>query len=208
MKQAYLIYIILLFWISSSCQNGIAIDNIRDIPKITKKDQSYTNVFSILDGHWKGDFLIFEDQNPVPKEHIELKHISLSSIQERQLKQINSIQVEQIYTSETPYFQKVTITDFYPGSGQKIISKGVNKIQNGQMWCIVRKPDETVIHTGNTEGDSTIIWERNEKTPQKIEYFKEIVSSQFYEIIGWGYYQNDDPKKSPKLWFYAKYEKQ
>lgn len=208
MKQAHLTYIILLFWISSSCQNDIAIDNIQDIPRVTKEDQSYTNVFSILDGRWKGDFLIFEDQNPVPKEQVELQHISLSSIQERQLKQINSIKVEQIYTSETPYFQKVTIIDFYPDSGQKIISKGVNKIQNGQMWCVVRKPDETVIHTGNTENDTTIIWKRNEKTPQKIEYFKEIVSGEFYEIIGWGYYQNDDPAKSPKLWFYAKYEKQ
>ncbi|WP_271765543.1 hypothetical protein [Aquimarina algiphila] len=208
MKQVHLTYILFLVWIVSSCQNDITIDNIQDIPKVTKEDKSYANVFSILDGHWKGDFLIFEDQNPVPKEQLELQHISLSSIQKRQLKQINSIKVEQVYSSETPYFQKVTITDFYPDSGQKIVSKGVNKIQNGQMWCVVRKPDETVIHSGNTEGDNTIIWERNEKTPQKIEYFKETVSDRFYEIIGWGYYQNDNPSKSPKLWFYAKYEKQ
>ncbi|GAA4273666.1 hypothetical protein U6A24_18150 [Aquimarina gracilis] len=207
MKRSYL-YILLLFWVSSSCQNSIAIDNIQDIPKATVQDQRYADVFKILDGYWKGKFLIFEDKNPVLKDQLDLKDISFSTFQKRGLKQINSIQVEQIYTSETPYFQKVTITDFYPDSGKKVISEGVNKIQEGQMWCVVKKPDETVIHAGSTKGKSTIVWQRNEKDPQKIEYFKETVSQQFYEIIGWGYYQGDDPKLSPKLWFYAKYKRQ
>ncbi len=207
MKRLYL-YILLLFWISSSCQNNIAIDNIQTIPKTTKADQTYANVFKILDGRWKGKFLILEDQNLVPKDQLDLKNISLSTIQERSLTQINSIDVEQLYVSDTPYFQRVTITDFYPDSGKTVVSQGVNKIQNGQMWCVVKKPDETVIHTGTTEGTNTIIWQRDEKDPQKIEYFKETVSPQFYEIIGWGYYTGDDPKQSPRLWFYAKYERQ
>ncbi len=193
---------------SSSCQNKIAIDNIHTIPDIAKENQPYANVFKILDGVWKGQFLIFEDQKRLPKDKIELKNISHSSLQKDGLKQINSIDVEQIYTSESPYFQKVTITDLYPNTGQKIVSKGVNKIQDGQMWCVVKKPDETVVHKGTAEGNHTIIWQRDEKNPQKIEYFKEIVSDNFYEIIGWGYYQGDNPKLSPRLWFYAKYERQ
>ncbi len=207
MKRSY-IYILFLFWVSSSCQNNIAIDNIQDIPKFAKEDQTLANVFKILDGRWKGKFLIFEDKNLVPKDQLDLENISLSSLQKMDLKQINSIDVEQMYSSETPYFQRVTITDFYPDTGQKISSKGVNKIQNGQMWCVVKKPDETVMHKGSTEDNNTIIWQRNEKDPQKIEYFKETVSQQFYEIIGWGYYQGDDPKLSPRLWFYSKYERQ
>jgi len=208
MKQSFIIYILCVFWMNSSCQNTLAIDDLKTLPKTTKEDTKYTNVFKILDGHWKGKFLIFEDQNLIPKEQSDLKNISFSSIKKRRLKQVNSIDVEQVYTSETPYFQRVTITDFYPHSGQKIISKGVNKIQNGKLWCVVKKPDETVIHKGSANQTNTIIWQRNEKQPQKIEYFKETVSDQFYEIIGWGYYQGDNPRMSPRLWFYARYEKQ
>jgi len=208
MTQKIYILIILLTCINVSCQDKVAIDNIQTIPKATEKDKQYTNVFSILDGTWKGQFLIFEDQNRLPKDKVDLKNISLSTLKKKGLKQINSIDVKQVYTSETEFFQKVVITDFYPESGQKIVSKGVNKIQDGQMWCIVRKPDETVIHKGSTEGSDTIIWQRDEKHPQKIEYFKETVSQNFYEIIGWGYYEGDNTALSPKLWFYAKYERQ
>ncbi|WP_109302179.1 hypothetical protein [Aquimarina sp. AU474] len=207
MKRWY-ICVLFISWINSSCQDKIAIDNIDIIPTTTEKDKQYANVFKILDGTWKGEFVIYKDQQQVPKNQIDLKNISRSNLTKKGLKQINAIQVEQIYTSTNPYFQQVVITDFYPDTDQKIISKGVNKIQNGKMWCVVKKPDETVIHTGSTEGDYTIIWQRNEQKPQKIEYFKETVSSDSYEIIGWGYYQNDDPKLSPPLWFYAKYKKQ
>ena len=160
-----------------------------------------------MDGVWKGQFFIYEDQNRVSKDEIDLKHISFNNIKKEGLVKIDSIDVEQMYISESPYFQRVTITDTYT-SGQKVVSKGVNKIQEGQLWCVVQKPDETVIHHGITEGNRTIIWQRNEDSPQKIEYFKETVSDTSYHIIGWGYYQGDDTKLSPKLWFYAKYQRQ
>ncbi len=207
MKRWY-VYILFLSCIHSSCQDKVAIDNIDTVPDTQQKDQYYADVFKILDGTWNGQFIIYEDQQQVPKQEIDLKNISVSNLSKNGLQQINSIKVEQIYTSINPYFQRVTITDFYPDNGQKIVSKGVNKIQDGKMWCVVKKPDETVIHTGSTQGANTIIWQREEKTPQKIEYFKETVSTDFYEIIGWGYYQGDDPKLSPPLWFYAKYKRQ
>ncbi|GAA4276009.1 hypothetical protein [Aquimarina mytili] len=202
------IYVLCLFWINSSCQNKVAIDNIEEIPGASQQDEQYANVYKILDGVWKGNFLIYEDQKQVPKNTIDLKNISLTSVQKDGLKQINSIDVTQVYASKNPFFQSVTITDIYPDTRQKITSKGVNKIQDGRMWCVVKKPDETVIHQGSTEGKNTIIWERNEKSSQRIEYFKETVSNDFYEIVGWGYYKGDDTTLSPKLWFYAKYERQ
>ncbi|MCK8523556.1 hypothetical protein M0D21_18375 [Aquimarina sp. D1M17] len=208
MLKRWYIWACLLFWINSSCQNDIAIDNIQDVPSFQEKDNRYKDVFVILDGTWKGEFLIYEDLNPISKDAIDLNNISLSLFKARKLKQVNQIEVTQVYTSETPYFQRVEIIDFYPDTKQKVVSKGVNKIQDGNMWCVVKKPDETVIHKGTTEGENTIIWQRNERNPQKIEYFKETVSPKFYEIIGWGYYEGDDTNLSPKLWFYAKYERQ
>ncbi|SHI98370.1 hypothetical protein [Aquimarina spongiae] len=208
MIKQWHIYVFVLFWINSSCQNKVPIDNIEIQPKVTAADQEHQNVYKILDGTWKGEFLIFEDQQQVPKDKIDLKNISKASLQKEGLTQVNSIDVLQVYQSDTPYFQKVTITDYYPDTGKKIVSHGVNKIQDGKLWCVVRKPDETVIHSGSTEGKNTIIWQRNEQNPQKIEYFKETVSQEYYEIIGWGYYSGDDPNLSPKLWFYSKYERQ
>ena len=192
----------------ASCQQQIPVDDIENHPIAHKNDTQFADVYKVLDGTWKGKFLIYQDKALKAKENVELEDISLNSIQKAGYSLINSIDVTQVYKSESPYFQTVAITDFYPDSGKTEVSKGVNKIQDGKMWCIVRKPNETVIHDGKTEGRNTIIWSRNESTPQRIEYFKETVSATSYEIVGWGYYEGDDPAKSPKLWFYAKYEKQ
>jgi hypothetical protein len=57
-------------------------------------------------------------------------------------------------------------------------------------------------------GEHTIIWQRNEQNPQKIEYFQEEVKDKVYQIIGYGYYEGDDTKRMPRLWFYGRYERQ
>ncbi len=206
MKRLF-IYVLCLFC-CCSCQNKIAIEDIQTIPVVSQKDSKYAHVFRSLDGVWKGQFFIYEDYKRVPKNQIELKNISLSSLQKDGLKQINRIDVVQTYTSENPFFQRVKITDRYPNTGQDILSEGVNKIQNGRMWCVIKKPGETIIHNGSVEGENTILWWRNKKTPQRIEYFKETVSENSYEIVGWGYYEGDDTRLSPRLWFYAKYKRQ
>ena len=95
-----------------------------------------------------------------------------------------------------------------PETGKQEVSTGANKVENGEMWCVVNKPTETIIHEGSTVGDKTIIWQSKQTSPQKIEYFYETVDEQFYEIIGYGYYTGDNPELSPRLWFYGKYARQ
>lgn len=202
-----LVYLLFIFCANLSCSQQQLVDDIDNIPQTVEGDKPYANVFQPLDGTWKGKFIIYEDTNLRPKHEVELEAITIDNLQREGLKQVNAIEVEQIYSSKTPYFQKVTITDFYPETGSKVISMGVNKIQDGKMWCVVRKPDETVIHDGELQGN-TIIWSRNEISPQRKEYFRETVLANSYEIIGWGYYDGDNPKLSPKLWFYAKYQRQ
>ncbi|NJK83820.1 MAG: hypothetical protein HC912_08415 [Saprospiraceae bacterium] len=53
----------------------------------------------------------------------------------------------------------------------------------------MRKPEETIIHEGSLENEHTIIWQRDNKNPQKIEYFRETILEDVYEIIGYGYYE-------------------
>lgn len=182
--------------------------SLTDKPTFKKVDEKFANVYKILDGTWKGEFTVLEDPNPKPVGEVELKNLTLAQVQAPHLKETNRIQVTQVYTSETPYFQTVTITDTYPETNKKEVSTGVNKIEDGKMWCIVNKPSETIIHNGKTEGDDTIIWYSNQTAPQKIEYFKETVGEQFYEIIGYGYYEGDNIDLSPRLWFYGKYARQ
>lgn len=191
-----------------SCKSQIAIDDISKAPKITENDEQFADVFKPLDGKWKGNFKIYEDQNRQSKTEMDLNNISLKNFENPNLKLVGEIEVEQIYYSESPYFQTVEITDFYPKKNEKVVSRGVNKIQNGKMWCVVKKPDETVIHAGSTEGKETIIWQRSEQNPQKVEYFRETVLKNTYEILGWGYYEGDDLNLTPKFWFYGKYNRQ
>ncbi|HFA51846.1 MAG TPA: hypothetical protein ENJ95_22750 [Bacteroidetes bacterium] len=208
MKKFIGLFILFFSYQFIACQNQVAIDDIKNAPKYSAADTLYADVYKILDGTWKGQFLIYKDQKRKTKSGIELKDLSAGIFKNKNFKLINKIDVTQVYKSESPYFQRVTITDFYPETGKKEISIGVNKIQDGKMWCVVRKPGERVIHKGSTEGEHTIIWQRNESSPQRIEYFKETVGDDYYEIIGWGYYEGDDVKLSPPLWFYAKYERE
>ena len=199
------ILIILIFIISSGSNAQVAIDNITEQPKVVEADKALANVYKPLDGTWKGTFLVKQDDNRVPRpRNFKDKLVMLQFIEKA--KTINTINVTQVYTSETPYFQKVSITDFYPDTGKTEQSKGVNKVQDGKMWCVVHKPNDTVIHEGNAPNSETIIWSSNK--PQRIEYFYETVSKNYYEIIGYGYYGDDDTSLSPKLWFYGKYERQ
>lgn len=194
----------LVFFVA--CQNRIVIDDITTIPPITETDKPFADVYKLLDGTWEGTFEIYEDTQRQKADQIELKKLSKASLDKEGLQLSNAIRVTQVYESRSPYFQTVQITDRYPESGKTEQSKGVNKIQDGKMWCVVRKPGDTVIHEGQTEGSNTIIWQSD--TATKKEYFYETVNAQTYEIIGWGYYGADEDRTlSPKLWFYGSYER-
>ena len=177
-------------------------------PVFQEEDRKFADVYELLDGTWKGEFIIYEDSKPRSLDELNLKELTLEHIKTPSLKEINRINVIQVYNSESPYYQTVKITDYYPESDKKEISTGVNKVEGGKMWCIVRKPTETIIHEGSTRGENTIIWQSKQEEPQKIEYFQETVDEDSYEIIGYGYYSGDDTSLSPKLWFYSRYEKQ
>ena len=191
-----------------SCQNSRSIASIDSEPALQEKDHKYANVFKSLDGTWKGKFYIYEDSKPISTKKMDLQNLSINNIRSDRLKKINEIEVTQVYSSQSPYFQRVTITDYYLDSKKTETSKGVNKIENGAIWCVVHKPNEIIVHKGTAPTDNKLIWQRTEFSPQRIEYFEETVLEKSYEIIGYGYYDGDDIKKSPKLWFHGKYERQ
>lgn len=210
MKLFFFFFINFLFGLTFlTCQNPMEVD-IDTHPKFSKADQAFANVYQPLDGTWKGRFIIYEDTDRKKAKKVDLGNISIENLEKKGLKQIGTIDVKQVYTSESPYFQKVTITDTYPESGKSVVSKGVNKIEGGKMLCVVIKPDEVVVHNGSVDeqDEHTIIWQRSEKNPQKVEYFRETVLETTYEIVGWGYYEGDDRKLSPRLWFHGKYVRQ
>jgi len=206
MKISALTFLALLPAFLSACQNETTFNDVSSPPPFSENDRAFANVFKPLDGKWKGQFKIFENQNRQPKREDALKNLRREKFENPNLKLVGTIEVEQEYQSESPYFQRVKITDFYPETDEKVISRGVNKVQGGKMWCVVQKPDETVIHRGTTS-KQTIIWQRQEQNPQKIEYFQETVTDSIYDIMGWGCYEGDDLFSMPKYWFLGHYEK-
>ena len=211
-NRIYLAAILCLWFFASNCNSQQAIDDISKRPKVTEADRKFADVFQSLDGKWQGEFFVYEDTLGQQKYDEKVRQTFLTSFEPGNpgfsLKSQLKITVEQSYTSESPYFQRVEIIDLYTkdnGKVEIIKSVGVNKIQNGKLWCVVQKPDETVIHSGSLDGEDTIIWQRTIKDPQRIEYFRETVSSDEYTILGWGYYGEDNPQRNPKTWFYGKY---
>lgn len=187
-----------------ACQKRVAIDDITNIPEVSPADSTYKDVYKSLHGHWVGDFEIYRDDSGNPRDETLLYNLSPSVLNRPGLKSVEVVRVHQRYESLSPYFQKVDIQDTYQ-DGRVVTSSGVNKVQDGQMWCVVHKPDEAVIHQGSMDGPSTIIWQRNETSPQKIEYFQETVSEEQYTIIGWGYYEGDDTSQMPRYWYHGVY---
>lgn len=173
-------------------------------------NEPFANAFKPLDGTWQGVFHIYEDTRGQQEGNVQPQNISYEYIKSLPLKETLTLDVEQTYRSENPYYQTVEIKDTYTqadGSKKVIKSSGVNKIEKGKLWCIVNKPDEQIVHDGKWDGKNTIIWQRSIRKPLKVEYFKEKVEANTYSIVGWGYYGKDNPKKSPKMWFYAAYQR-
>lgn len=196
MKNSPFLFLLLLCLIACEAQNAA--------------NKAFADVFKPLDGKWKGQFIVYRDSLGQREANSQPRDIDKAYLDKLPLIEELRIDVEQIYTSESPYYQRVQIKDTYKeanGTTQTVESTGFNEVKKGKLRCVVNKPDEKVVHKGSTKPENVIIWERSLKNPTKIEYFYETVDEQFYSIIGWGYYGNDDPKLSPKTWFYAKYKR-
>lgn len=174
------------------------------------QNDKYAYVFKPLDGRWKGKFYVYTDSTGQHKGKSKPANIDSVYLAGLPLKTEQVIDVEQYYESIDPFNQKVIIKDTYVDENdhtQIIESNGVNKVENGDLICIVNKPEEKIVHHGQLEDDHIIIWERHLEDPLTIEYFREIVNNQKYTIYGWGYYGNDDPTLTPKTWFYGDYRR-
>ncbi len=207
MKSIY-VYVFLYLSLSTNiCAQVHEINNIKTAPAVVEADKAFANVYEPLDGTWQGVFSIYEDPKPKKVNKDQLIKLTKEQATNKRFKKSYEINVTQVYTSESPYFQRVKITDYNPKTKETEVSHGVNKIQNGEMWCVVHKPSGTVIHEGSTDGPNTIIWQSQQDKPLKVEYFYESISNDTYEIIGYGYYDRDDTKLMPRLWFYGSYDK-
>ena len=207
MIKKYHIYIYTIFIFQ--CAPQVNVDQDLSKPVYTEADLTYKNVYAPLDGIWQGTFHIYTDPEGQRTGQVDHRHIGEYLDAGRPHWQSDSLQVRQTYHSLSPYFQKVTITDTYIKDGDTtlVIAEGVNKVEQGKMWYVVQKPDEKIVHLGELQGGHTIIWSRNANNPLRKEYFKETVSADSYDIIGYGYYGEDDPHLLPKTWFFARYNR-
>jgi len=194
--------------VASTCDRDVPINDTDDIPQSVPADSAFMYAFAKLDGTWHGTFYIYRDTTPDSRGEAQLKPPATDFWRKPDIYLSDSVVVTQQYKSRTPFFQEVRITDYYPDQGKTVVSKGVNKVQNGQLWCVVRKPEETVIHEGRLDGARTIIWSRDERDPLKVEYFREEVEDSTYTIRGWGYYSQANLAKMPPFWFEATYYRQ
>ena len=174
-----------------SCQEkpSFPVERIDIAPPVVEADSKFSNVYRPLDGQWQGTFFILRDTLGQRQQDFQSQKPDSALFSNLPLKVSETIEVTQVYVSESPYFQRVEITDQYraqDGQLHEVHSRGVNKIQDGKMWCVVAKPGEMVVHAGSTAGDSTIIWRRDLRDPLKQECFREVVSKNRYQVWGWG----------------------
>ncbi len=168
---------------------------------VTEADRPFADVFKPWDGTWKGIFYIYEDTAYASRPSSPTDFSSWTDKIAR-----DSVKVTQTYRSESPFFQRVTITDHYADRTEESI--GVNKVDGGKLRCIVKKPNEVIVHRGQRIGLATVVWSRDERNPLRKEYFLEAATDSTYTIRGWGYYGHDDVNLGPRMWFKARYIKE
>lgn len=184
----------------------VPVNDVENLPVPSAADSAFAHVYDPLNGLWQGDFEIYQNDNDEPRDNNILYNPTTAIITRANVNSVRVVNVKQRYESVTPYFQKVEIIDRY-FDGSKAVSTGVNKVQDGKMWCVVNKPEETVIHHGRMEGPHTIVWQRSEQDPLRVEYFRETVEGDRYTILGWGYYEGDDTTRMPRYWYYGQYRR-
>ncbi len=192
------------------CRPDRAVEDLSEPPEVAPEDRAYRDVFRSLDGVWEGVFRVYVDERGQAATPVQPTHVDTSWLLGLPLRLQTIVRVRQVYRSESPYFQRVDITDVYrdPSGREHVVrSRGVNKVQDGRLWCVVEKPDERVVHLGERAGPNTLIWRRELRDPLKIEYFRETVLGDRYAIVGWGYYGDDDPGRSPRIWFLGDYRR-
>jgi hypothetical protein len=181
-------------------------------PQRTPADEEHAGVFQPLDGEWRGVFRVYVDPGGQAEQRPNVEDLDPADW-EGTLSVSLEIDVRQRYVSESPYFQRVEIEDTYDQGGPRTVrSTGINKVQEGRLWCVVVKPDETVVHEGldggHDAGTCTITWSRDERDPLRVEAFHETVSAETYEIVGWGLYGEDDPELGPRTYFHGVYRRE
>jgi len=176
----------------------------------TNVNAEYANVFKSLDGRWEGTFYVYNDPDGQIENGRPDVPLTLALLESKNLEIINELEVVHIYESENEYYQNGLIIDTYlDGNGEQVTveSTAVNKVENGELFCIVNKPDEQVVHLGYIDNENFIVWHRALENPTKVEFFREKAEGDLYTIVGYGYYGNDDPSLQPKTWFYGAYER-
>ncbi len=166
------------------------------------------NVFIPLDGMWRGKFYVYTNPEGQSNSTSQPRELDKEYLQALPLVIHDSVEVEQHYYSKGPFLQQVKIKDTYFPNGEApktVQSEGYNQVKDGRLVCVINKPSGRVMHSGNWDRKNTITWERSEHDPRRMEFFQETVEDSTYTILGWGYYDEDDPDLSPKTWFYGEY---
>lgn len=204
----YSVWLICLVSLCFSCKTPSKQENNSQSIQQKTNSKRFADVFLPWDGHWKGKFYVMSQPKGQLNKYARPQIRSVDDLQRLSLDTSMVIQVEQRYHSTSPYYQTVQITDTYLEQGieKKVKSSGYNEVRGDSLFCVVNKPDETVVHLGSNPAESIIIWQRD--IPGKIEYFYEQATEASYTIIGWGYYGTDDPTLAPKTYFYGAYQKQ
>ncbi len=203
-----------IFVLGATCQEAEPVVQPRSAPKVVKMagegpSEKFRHVYNSLLGEWRGDFVIYESeigQRPGRQRRV----IDQAFFDSLPLKEVNRIKVMHRYTGSDDFTVDAQIEDSWiDENGEEVLLKypAQNYVKGNQLICRVEKPDETVVHTGTLDEENFIVWTRNVTNPLRREYFREKAEGDTYTIIGYGYYGDDDPSKSPKTWFKGVYHK-
>lgn len=117
-----------IFVFPIGCQSQPAIEDISKPPPFVVEDEKYANVFKPLDGKWRRQFFVYGDSSGQQKNDPQPEIPADFTLSKLSLKLILVIDVEQEYSSESLYFQRVKIIDTYTNvDGAKEVIESVGE---------------------------------------------------------------------------------
>ena len=101
----------------SGCNPDVTVDDRTRRPRPTAADARWAGVFRVLDGSWRGSFHIYERPGGQAAGPVRPRDLAVEPFPPRGLELRQTMEAEQTYRSETPYFQRVVIRDAIRGWG-------------------------------------------------------------------------------------------
>lgn|GEM_PF-4367578 len=196
MKRSWILCLVLVWGCGSADPESVKQPTMSELlapPVMTAVDKPHADIFVPLDGMWEGRVRTYrhvKGQQPGARTLI-----GPAKLAQAPYELVNTADVRRIAVSDGPIFQRVETTERSPTG--TVRASGGQKVLNGKMWRVAKRPDRVVIEWGTKPAANVFQWVEYDDKGTQIARYDEVLTGDTLVIAGWALGPQDDPSKGP-----------